>query len=386
MISRIIFTLLVIYGSLSLYIILLFHQDNERGIWGYIAILCMLMIECLGLMKIFTKEVNILNRPHLLIVFSWLLYAILVTLLTSSDLFLDLRSILWWPMIYFVFYWISVKSDAQKRIQELIIFFIPLLFIISSLIYFSLRSAALTQLSFLTSDSVDNSIFYIVLLIPLLFLLSMRKKYILLIVAIISTLFSFKRSAILSLFAMIVVCVYIDCFYHKKISFTKSILLSIIIFSIIIGGVIYLDQLVGDVFFERFDTVAEDQGSGRLEIFNNVIEKIEHRPFEDKLMGTGFNSVIQNYSFSAHNDFLEMLYDYGIIGFLLYVLFVIQIIKTVFRSHVLGNNYFQANIASFVIFLIMSMVSHLWLYPTFFAYLIVLWAITNGQIDKYNRK
>ena len=122
MISRIIFTLLVIYGSLSLYIILLFHQDNERGIWGYIAILCMLMIECLGLMKIFTKEVNILNRPHLLIVFSWLLYAILVTLLTSSDLFLDLRSILWWPMIYFVFYWISVKSDAQKRIQELIIF------------------------------------------------------------------------------------------------------------------------------------------------------------------------------------------------------------------------------------------------------------------------
>lgn len=386
MISRIIFTILVIYGSLSLYKILLFRQDNERGIWGYIIILCMLIIEGLGLMKIFTKEVNILNRPHLLIVFSWLLYAILVTLLTSCDLFLDLRSILWWPMIYFVFYWISVKSDAQKRIQELIMFFIPLLFIISTLIYFSLRSAALTQLSFLTSDSVDNSIFYIVLLIPLLFLLPMRKKYILMMVAIISTLFSFKRSAILSLFVMIVVCVYIDYFYHKKISFTKSILLSVILFSIIIGGGVYLDQLVGGVFFERFDTVVEDQGSGRLEIFNYVIEKIEHRPFEDKLMGTGFNSVIQNYSFSAHNDFLEMLYDYGIIGFLLYVLFVIQIIKTVFRSHVLGNNYFQANIASFVIFLIMSMVSHLWLYPTFFAYLIVLWAITNGQIDKYNRK
>jgi O-antigen ligase len=79
----------------------------------------------------------------------------------------------------------------------------------------------------------------------------------------------------------------------------------------------------------------EDGGSGRTEIWQTVWRKFASSPFSEKLFGHGFHAVAYKvmplgYSRFAHNSWLEILYDYGMVGLGLIVILVLYfIVKTV---------------------------------------------------------
>ena len=77
---------------------------------------------------------------------------------------------------------------------------------------------------------------------------------------------------------------------------------------------------------------------------------------------------------SAHNDFLEVMYDFGLVGLLFYVLIHLSLIKWTIRLFRNGSPFAFPVLISYVCFFVMSMVSHLILYPTYFGLLTAFWA------------
>lgn len=378
MIPCIVFILFTLFNLLSLYSILLFRQSDNGGLLGYLIILIMLLIEIIGGICLFSRKIRILQIKNLRIVLLWTIYATLVTIISHINLFTEIRCILWWPMAYCVFYWISIRYNINRHIN----FFVPLIFAITVVLYYLIRINTVYSLeSLFDSKFVDNSVFYLVLLLPLVSLLPLKLKYICFVISIIAVAFSFKRSAMIASGLMIGICVYIDCLNLLKNKLLK-IILPILVLAIISYYVIYLNNTFEGELLVRFENLSEDEGSGRIDIFSKVFFIIENRSFDKNIIGEGCDAVIKYIGYSSHNDFIEMLFDYGILGLIIYLLFFVRMVLSTMKSRKLGNNYFQANIASIIVFIVMSMVSHLWLYPTYFAYIIALWAITNAKIDK----
>lgn len=381
--SIIIYILFVTFGVTALHNILVYNL-NTVGISGYVSILCLLLIEFIALFY------NIKNIKHIFclrintIIFIWCAYTFLVTLLTSQDLFFDIRSLLWWPSVYFVFFYLAANDYSEKKINSFIKFFVPILFIITIVLFVNLRQHSLYSTN--GAFEADNSVFFILTLLPLIFLLPLKIKYIFLFFAICAAFYSFKRSATLYTALIILVSIYFDFYYHKNASFLKTIVLPCILMIGLYVGIEYLNNATEGFLFDRFQNISEDKGSGRLDIWDNVIDRFSYNSIEYKIIGSGFNAVNKIFPLSAHNDFLEMLYDYGIIGLVIYLSFVLLMIKSAFKSKILGDNYFQASIILLIIFFIMSMVSHLWLYPSFYAYLIAFLGIINGKMYLKDRK
>lgn len=60
-------------------------------------------------------------------------------------------------------------------------------------------------------------------------------------------------------------------------------------------------------------------------------------------------------------------------------------LRNVVRSRHISKSFFRANVACTLIFFVMSAVSQLFLYPTYFAYIVAIWAITQSILS-YERK
>jgi O-antigen ligase len=199
---------------------------------------------------------------------------------------------------------------------------------------------------------------------------------------------SFKRSAFIYLALALCVLVYFD--FIKN---TKNNMLLRCFYLIILGLglyflVDYIITLTDGFILTRLESIQDDGGSGRTVIYERMLNIYSDNSLFEQIFGVGFDKAKILYShshgaqYSAHNDFIEMLLDFGIIGLSIYLVIILDIYFLIKRSIILGENYYQANIVAFLCFLVMSMVSHLFLYPTYFAYLMILWAVTEGLLYK----
>ena len=69
--------------------------------------------------------------------------------------------------------------------------------------------------------------------------------------------------------------------------------------------------------------------NGRDEIYTYIFNREDNASFIQFLIGNGYYGVHKDFGKHAHNDFLEILYDFGIFALLAYVVFLWQIIKVV---------------------------------------------------------
>lgn len=70
------------------------------------------------------------------------------------------------------------------------------------------------------------------------------------------------------------------------------------------------------VFIERFDSADGDITTGRSEIWKRAIEA-----FRNAIFGMGTGSAYTVYDAGLHNIYLQLFYDHGVIGALVYVMF-----------------------------------------------------------------
>ena len=365
---------------------LIFFSIESASFWsGALTTRLTIAIVLLETVSLITLTVNIKHllkiKPMVFFVILWLML-IPFTVFSNFSLF-DLLSVILWPSCFLATY-VLIKHDNQFfstfSKSFLLIFFIGVYFFFIH----RLDSVRNPNVVDVLVQQRTNLIYFPLLTLP--WLMCIKNKLLvnsLFIFVFAITLFSLKRSAtiimILILFPYII--------YHANIFRKYKIfnLVFMIILLTIFGYAFYkVNEFVGDSVVERLSTMSEDKGTGRLDIYEEVYKLQLSADFPNWLLGHGHFGVFKNSSkeMSAHNDFLEVLFDYGVIIFTIYLMIWFNVFSQMKKLYFFKSNYFIAYFASFAIFFILSMVSHLVLYPSYFIYLAIFW----GAIEALDTK
>jgi O-antigen ligase len=187
---------------------------------------------------------------------------------------------------------------------------------------------------------------------------------------------SFKRGGVISLLFSIIVY-----FYLNKITLSGSRNKFIGVFSVIIIVItlsfifVKYDATNDNVLIERIKNIEQDQGSGRVEVWHTTVDMIVESSFDAIILGHGYNAVQNNspLKLSAHNDFLEVLYDFGIIALLFYIVLHLYLIKYTYILIKHRSYYAPIMAMSYLLFLLTSLVAHVIIYVPFMSIFAIKW-------------
>ena len=229
--------------------------------------------------------------------------------------------------------------------------------------------------------------YYTLYILPLVFLCKSKTiRIVATIVATIVIISSLKRSGVVAIVLAIFVYVITNQYIKKKL--TPTAILGMLIILILFGLFFFVFASMGDeTVIERFENIGNDNGSGRLVVWEMTSKMISRLDFGNLLIGEGYNSVLPNspVNLSAHNDFLEIIYDYGLIGFALYVCAFLSVCFYTVKMVASKSLYAPSMAMLLVIYLIQSMISHIIIY--YWASLFMLsfsYMIGNYQRDASN--
>ena len=258
---------------------------------------------------------------------------------------------------------------------------------LSGVIYVALMVVYKMNLALFLTASGEASIYYTITLLPFILCCSGKVRNLLLIMTIVSVFITLKRTALIA----IVLSLFVYLFVRFKNRDERKLRLVLYGIAALIVFVIAYQLAVkytgNDILTKLLDT-QEDGGSNRNIIYQAVIDQFSSISTSQKLFGVGYNGVRYSYNIisagtivSAHNDFLEVLCDYGVIGLFLYILIIIKQIKAYVYLKRIESDLAPAMAASIVLFFILSMFSHLLLYTSYFMNILVFW----GLIECYTR-
>jgi hypothetical protein len=223
-------------------------------------------------------------------------------------------------LTFYPFYYWAQNGNLKRK--HLVQFFVVMLPLTIGIFYFN-RNAILTEATSDNIEVVNNIAYSFVGLIPFVFLI--QQKRLLSIFAIgVLTFFIIqgaKRGAImvgaLGLLSFI--------YYQMRTVEKKHRFRGYLIIAISIIGLSYFayDMLLSNEFLmKRLESIGEGQSSGRDIIYANIFngwynsDSIMHYIF-----GFGFagSMLVSGSGHFAHNDWLELLSNFGLIGFFLYL-------------------------------------------------------------------
>ena len=252
--------------------------------------------------------------------------------------------------------------------------------------------------SLLTGFYEVTTMYYLLLVIPFLLCIPNRTiKSLFLVAATFFCIMSFKRTIILALLL-------IGILWFIKAPLPNKTKIRYVLFAFAIVGVYLITKGVSsdvgnilDLWEHRFES--GDSGDGWLGerggIYEDVLNLLANsNPFE-LLFGHGYNSVMYSTKsgFSAHNDFLELGYDYGIISLIIYLVLLYRLLRNYLRLE--KNNVSQINgvpffsiLVSLALTVFCGFFSHLITYATHFLTIALFWGwispcFTNSINNKY---
>ncbi|MCE5187388.1 MAG: hypothetical protein LLF76_14810 [Planctomycetaceae bacterium] len=222
-----------------------------------------------------------------------------------------------------------------------------------------------------------NAVFYITFAMPALLLVRSRLvKYCGLLFIFIAVLFSYKRSAVVSFVTAIPVYLYAVIAVSKSGRFKKMIpvLLGATFLLIVLFFLFnYVSEAVGLDWGGRMESMTTDRGSGRLDRYIGYLGLLRSQSLYAWIMGNGYAATAYTPHGSAHNDFIEILYDFGLVGAGFYLLFVVQLLKIFFQMKAYKYRHLDAYAVSLVIFFWGSMFSMLAIVPFWHLNLAFFW-------------
>lgn len=203
-----------------------------------------------------------------------------------------------------------------------------------------------------------NSIYYVLFLLP--FVLRNKWRYIFFGIAGICVLLSGKQGAFVAFILGLVL------FYITERKVTQrglSIKLIIALLAVFFFSIIayqYVVQHYNMDILLGFQSIRDDGGNGRLDIYVRLFSLLKQSSLGEILFGHGgLNAVANTLGISAHNDFFEILFDFGAFGLIVYLLFICQIIVVFLKSLRKNDSIAPSMIYSISIFVVLSMISHL---------------------------
>lgn len=295
---------------------------------------------------------------------------------SSYNVFFAISKNMIWCLAFFIGYISSQKFKKDGSIAKMVL--VLLVFLI--ILFFQQIE---NDYSVTNMDYVLTSIYYILCCVPFVFLIKNSKvKIILLFIIGLLVLFSFKRSALLV--SLIVAMVLIVKAPKNLFKNRRAV---IFIFLISVGFIILLftNQSLYQSIMEIWGGRFESGNTDRLKIYQDVIHLLEDSNIFDLLFGHGYDATIADsrYNLSAHNEFLEILYNYGIFALIVFIAFIILLIK---KSKILRENcninLYNGYLCAVTIFIVASFPSHMLTYGTYFSLLSLYMGFAVGRANK----
>lgn len=237
-----------------------------------------------------------------------------------------------------------------------------------------------------------NTIYFCFLTLPWL-LYNSKRRMCLIILALFTLLamVSLKRSVMLSM----VLCW--GGYLFEMVKSTRRRIYLLVFIGALFFGVDYAFNVIDEQYegqlSERVNREETDEGRNRLAIWEVTRDMIKESSTEDLIIGHGQYGVRQEspLEISAHNDFLEVIYDYGLIIFVLYLFLWVHVVRRCYQLFKARSTLYLPYVVSLSIFIVMSMVSHLILYATYFNFLVMFWAsteamLTNNKLIQISKK
>lgn len=312
--------------------------------------------------KLFFKSYNLYSFPLpiklYVVFFTW---AILPIMLTNETKFTEIL----FYIISFSLPALALVSAHNSAVQtdgtkgDYVMF--AVIFLLLILQYVSI----FREINFLKMAHLISS-YYLLYTLPLLLLIKPRLIKVAAIFIVIVVLFSsLKRSGILALAISLFFYIFISQYVRNKFKLSAFIGS---LFAIVVLGTVFVVFATNDSGSEnimnRFENIDRDQGSGRLVVWEQTMSMIEGQEATTLLFGNGYNAVMHDSTLqlSAHNDFLEVTYDFGIVGLLLYLAAFITLGFYVVKMIVNRSPYAPPMAMLFIIYFIQSMISHIIIY------------------------
>jgi len=182
------------------------------------------------------------------------------------------------------------------------------------------RADALDEF-FLKADNVGYQSMYLMLLIALFMRNQTHLAFFIL--AFILVILSFKRGAIL-IGAWIFISQYYSVYVSDKNIKRKNVLYALLVSPILFAGLFLFINKYWDMILFRF--LSDEGGSGRDEFWTLIWQGWLDGDIWVRIFGFGFYQVptylSETYGMAlyAHSDWLELLYDHGFIGVIIYAL------------------------------------------------------------------
>lgn len=227
------------------------------------------------------------------------------------------------PLAFIYFYYCA--KDSNISIQNCLTGFLALL---------AIETYAVLHLyafSYMHSNSVVIMQFYTLFFI-LPWLLCLRKNALVIFIFFlfaILTAYSSKRGAFLTLFGSVIIFYALRSYVKNKNVAVVLLYPVVIIVPLLLTMLYFIDF---SFIFERLGTISTDRGSGRLDIYQLLWDVFRKSDIIAQIFGNGGgygtrNVTMQIEMFGAHNDYLQVLLDIGILGLILLLTMIFTLVK-----------------------------------------------------------
>lgn len=344
--SNLLLALFVLYFSQGVLI--------PTGVVGSILLLSIFIIS-FAFMLIMTVKKELTNTIRIWIAFFLIpILSYMINFTFSSKMddinFSIFRQILINFLPFFPAYFFAKKGILTKN--NLILFLLVLLPILS--VNF-INSLSTLQFERGKEDIVSNAIYPVIGLLPFAFLINRRIiKFGIIVFISFLALQSNKRAAIIiciiALGFFVYQNIYLSSYKNKFWTYAFAFFFSI--------GILYYayDLYQQDPFLQlRIELMLEGNSSGRDDIIKGMFNSwYQSDRFINYLFGLGFNST---YYYSAsgnvsHNDWLDVLTSYGLVGFFIYSALWISLVKNAF-----SNDWNKPKKLNYILILIIAFLS-----------------------------
>lgn len=288
--------------------------------------------------------------PNLIYLAIWIFCVNVFRRINVWTLLVQTNMSLLWILSYIYFFNLSKRFRDENGYLYLFALFMYVFYIVIT-IYYSYKMFSETD-----RIPVVNAIYYALAMLPwvMVYCSKKMKKWIYFL-GFIGVMFSMKRGAMIA-FPLMVIANELEWDQPIKLSFGK--ILTIIMVSIIVSLILYRIDIQLDGFISRrFSAEELATGSGRMELYAAAWENIKSRDFFTLLIGPGSGYSVSLLGTGIHNEWLEFLFSYGIIGLIIYFCFIVKMIRTTLEIKLSNPSIFGSCLMALIFYLLLSIVS-----------------------------
>lgn len=289
------------------------------------------------------------SNHHYIIIFSW---SEVPNSTFLKNIFLSL------PNIY-VFYYFSRKGYlTEKALKKWVIVFLAssvFRYIDNQMAFLNMMQLKGAQ----TKEMTNNMGYLFVALMPTIavFKDKVRIQYGILILCMAFIMMAMKRGAIIVGTIMLIYILYFNYKYNKNVSKRKVIVFSLFI---IVAAYFITEYMMesSDYFMSRIEQTKEGNSSGRNALYERYWNHFKNETDIFKyLLGNGANATLGIGVNYAHNDWLEIAIDEGVLGLFIYCIYWFCFWRTIasIKYNITAKLVLTLTFISFLIMTVFSM-------------------------------